>query len=253
MAITYLAWRGCPLQEQYGEIGFHELWIITLDRLADSKDDTSWEGGPDTGHLNLHFHLKTGETIMQKELNARLQHFQAGIPECDSCPVNFRNEKIGCCATLHSPLDEKIETFFGEYFASELKKKDSVAYKFYETVIFHLDHDNNPFNLSRGRGYAVDLTTLKHPVEIKFGSFFKRQVIDSGMIANAIYRTVNRGASMSTYRGFLTHIGGAVRSKFGSATAGSKSCKELAEYTRHFGLASRSAQFQKWIVDVMGE
>ena len=122
MGADVVGWRACPLQQREGEDGFFQkVKLVAYKRHAERTL-------PEPQRATVPIKIKvTGQPVQVLSYQAiaeAVHGFEAGIPECASCPLS-ENRPLGCYRYVSYPVPAELEESLTEFAERELERDDS--------------------------------------------------------------------------------------------------------------------------------
>jgi hypothetical protein len=218
MGADYVGWRACALQQELGEHGF--LGKIKLRVYKRVVEERVPEDQRATIKLNLQVTGREPRETTYPEICAELDTFEAGIPECASCPLGNGNP-VSCYRYVTYPIDAGSETLLFRSFCRELVKPDSTAYQIWQDIVRHIDRDSN---WHQDRGEEGMLAELAQPLTFSWQDDEGRHEVDSAQLLEALFIGLDQPPVLVAYAVLFKTI---VEDVFGRISVGADGQLEL--------------------------
>lgn len=199
MGADVIGWRGCPLQQPLGPQGFlGKLKMKAYLRAIESQV-------PPEARENVKVTVVVNDTereLTYKEILGQAQQFQAGIPECQSCPLSGGNQ-LGCYHFVTYPVDARFEEVAFEFFCSQLTTKDSISDQIYRDVVSKQGQGSG-WHTRRGNGPG--LARRPQPLTHSWGGLFSKKKVDSAQLLASLFIPLEQPALVVGYARFWREL-----------------------------------------------
>jgi hypothetical protein len=140
--------------------------------------------------------------LTYKEILAQAQQFQAGIPECASCPLSG-GDQLGCYHFITYPVDARFEEVAFEFFCSQLTTKDSISDQLYRDIVAKQPLGSG-WHTRRGEGRG--LARRPQPLFHTWGGLFSKKKVDSAQLMSALFIRLEIPALVVGYARFWREL-----------------------------------------------
>lgn len=197
MGADYVGFRSCTLQQSLGDAGF-----LGKLKLRAYKSAIEAQVPPEKRSVvKIQVQVTGGET---RELDYAgicrdLETFQAGSPECASCPLSGGNP-VGCYRYVGYPVDAIGEEIVFSYFVRDLDTRDSIQDQLYRDIVSRVPTSSN---WHTNRGSRGRLATLERP--LSYTTPGGRRV-DSAQVLQAMFMPLDHLALVVGYARFFREL-----------------------------------------------
>jgi hypothetical protein len=193
MGADFIAWRGCPLQEDLGPDGFlGKLKLRAYRKVIEERvPKQKW------AETKLKVMVSNKETRMlsHPEIVEQLQAFTKGIPECPACAVSG-GKPLGCYRYLTYPIDAVFERLLFELFVMQISTKDSIARQVYDDIVSALAEGDGFYE---PRGGPMMLAELPEPLVHEWKEGRRKRRFDSAQLLRAATIPLDDGPKVVAY------------------------------------------------------
>jgi hypothetical protein len=151
MGVAYIGWRDCSLQRALGPEGFQAKLELRAYRSV-IEDHVPKERRES---VRLRVCAPSGsQDLAYDDIVAALGEFEAGIPDCVSCPL-ADGRPLGCYRHVTYPIDAAFERLVFQCFTSRLADERSAARQLWPAIIAA-----HPTGARAGAGGGARVTTI---------------------------------------------------------------------------------------------
>jgi hypothetical protein len=179
MGADFIGWRDCALQADLGPDGFlGKLKLRAYKRVVEERVPVERR---DTIQIKVQITGRGERTLTYPQICADLAAFEAGVPECRRCPL-ANGRPLGCYRYVTYPIDAVTEELVYDFFAEELKTRDSIGDQIHRDIVSQID-DESGFIHRRGEGGG----TLAAREEPLVGEAADGRPLHSGKLLAALF------------------------------------------------------------------
>ncbi|HEY4178071.1 MAG TPA: hypothetical protein VGM90_14590 [Kofleriaceae bacterium] len=199
MGADIIGWRECPLQRSLGQKGF--LGKLKMRAYMAAVESQVPEGERENVAVTVVVN-DTERDLTYREIRAEAEQFQAGIPECASCPLSG-GRQLGCYKFVKYPVDAGFEEVAFEMFCSQLTTKDSISDQLYRDIVSKQPLDSAwHTRRGEGRGFARRPQPLTHT----WGGLFSKKKVDSAQLLASLFIPLSVPALIVGYARFWREL-----------------------------------------------
>ena len=203
MGADIIGWIDCPLQHELSINGF--LGKLKLRAYRGAVEANVPEGQRDGIRVQVMTDGREPREISYPQILAELGEFEAGIPECASCPIS-EGRPLGCYQYVTYPIDATFENLLFDFYVSQVETKDSICNQIYADIISQIPGSGTAWHLRRGNEPGASLAVAAQPREHKWGGFLSKKRVDSAQMLMASFITLESLPLVAAYTRYFTEL-----------------------------------------------
>lgn len=201
MGADYLGWRSCPLQNALGPADFlGKLKLRAYRRVIE-------EQVPEDRRAELSIQIQvTGRenrTLNYPGILSELGSFEAGIPDCASCPLSPDKTPLGCYHYITYPIEVIAEKVIFDFFCAEIAVPNAIPNQLWRDVVSQVSPDSAWYRM-RGKGNTLAATP--EPLTHTFTWQGQPHTVDSAQVLEGLFVSLNYKPTLVAYALFFSQL-----------------------------------------------